>query len=95
MENTNDKFNLSSAQLCEIINDAFELGKTYATDELDSCRSINTRKVPTYTNADKWNEFIEKNGGHTLHSGEAKFEILYEHVQNIICERFSRTVAFD
>ena len=96
MGNTNNnKFNLTAAQLCDIIDDAFELGKTYATDELDSCRTMNTRNVPVYTDADKWNAFIEKNGGHTLHSGDAKSEMLFKHLENIIRERFSQTVAFD
>jgi len=96
MANTdNNKFNLTAAQLCDIIDDAFELGKTYATDELESCRPMCTRHVPVYKNANEWNAFIELNGGYTFHSGDAKADILFKHLHDIIRDRFSRTVAFD
>lgn len=93
--NNNDRFNVTAEQLCNIIDDAFELGKTYATDELESCRPMNTRHVPVYTNADEWNAFIEKNNGHTFHSGDAKADILWKHLQHILRDRFAQTVAFD
>ena len=93
--NNNERFNLTVEQLCDIIDDAFRLGKIYATDELQTINSTVTRNVPVFENDVEWNKFIEERGGYTLHSGDAKADILFKHLQNVFRERFAQTVNFD
>lgn len=93
--NNNDRFNVTVEQLCDIIDDAFRLGKVYATDELHTTGGTSTRNVPVFENDVQWNNFIEGRGGYTLHSGDAKAEILFKHLQNTIRDRFTQQLAFD
>ena len=78
------KVTLTPAELSDMIDDAFALGKVYAADEL---QSAGFDKVPslkgsglhaTQTFLDTWGKWIEKNGGNSLNSGDAKLDILWE-----------------
>lgn len=90
-----EKFNLTAQQLADIIDDAFSLGKIYATDELQTTSNTSTQNVPVFEDEDQWNKFIEGRGGHTLHSGDAKADMLFKHLQNQIRDRLARTIGFD
>ena len=76
------KFKLTAQQIADIIDDAFRLGKVYATDELQTTSGTSTRNTPVFENDDQWNKFIEERGGHALHSGDAKADILFRHLQS-------------
>lgn len=90
-----DTFTLTTAQLIDIIDDAFALGKTYATDELATISPISTDKVPVCRGRGAWHEFIESNGGHTLHSGDAKGSLLFNNLNQFLHDRFVSTLDFD
>lgn len=91
--NTMDNFTLTTEQLSDIIDQAFRLGKIYASDELNSCRDI--KRVPVFEEDNQWNAYIEDNNGITLHSGDAKADILFEALKDQIRIRFHQTVDFD
>jgi hypothetical protein len=88
------KFKLTAQQIADIIDDAFRLGKTYATDELNTTSGTSSQ-VPVFENEDQWNKFIEGRDGQTLHSGDAKADILFKHLQSEIRDRFAQTIDFD
>ena len=91
-------FELTAQELADIIDRAFNLGKTYATDELHSTAItviVKDQGIPVWKSEAEWTEFIESNGGHTLHSGRAKEELLYNAVKHILRERFAETICFD
>ena len=91
-----DKFNLTTEQLSCLIDKAFELGKIYATDELNSCAPFpKGLKVPVFRNEEQWEEFIEKSNGLTFDSRDAKTDILFEALTNQIRTRFNQTVKFN
>lgn len=74
-----NKVTLTPAEISDMIDRAFKLGKTYATDELASIAPISTDKVPVCRGHHAaWHEFIESNGGVLLNAGDAKLEILWE-----------------
>ncbi|QDP46920.1 MAG: hypothetical protein Unbinned1529contig1001_35 [Prokaryotic dsDNA virus sp.] len=73
-------FTLTTEELISLVDDAFDLGALYVTDEISTMVPCMTSRVPRHDIGPKgWNEFIESNGGHTLHSGDAKGEILFRH----------------
>ncbi len=91
-------FELTGQQLADIIDKAFNMGKVYATDELNSTAIeviVEDKGIPVWKSEAEWNEFIESNGGHTLHSGRAKEELLYNAVKHILRERFAEIICFD
>jgi hypothetical protein len=73
---TMTKVTLTPAELSDIIDQAFALGKIYAIDEINST----DMEVPSPRNvsADAFNTWIENRGGHSLNSGDAKLDILWE-----------------
>jgi hypothetical protein len=72
---------ITTEALMEAVQAAFELGKYYAADELDSC-GIKTPfvKFKAGQTADQreviWESWIESRGGLNLHSGDAKTDIV-------------------
>ena len=93
-------FELTGQQLADLIDKAFNLGKVYATDELNTTAIKATTvslptSIPVWKSEAEWTEFIESNGGHTLYSGLAKEELLYNAVKHIIRERFAEIICFD
>lgn len=95
MSNKNNTYELTAVQLCDLIDDAFALGKLYATDELNTCRWVNSSRVPVCDSNEKWEAFIDANGGHNLHSGDAKAEMLFRHLTEVIKEKVTQTFYFD
>ena len=93
MKKQTHTFTLTTEQLSDIIDRSFVLGKIYASDELNSCRDI--EGVPVFENNNQWDAFIEDKNGITLHSGDAKADILFEALKDHIRIRFQQTVAFD
>lgn len=77
------KIEIDIHKLNDAIEAAFKLGKIYAADEIASTGV----KTPNVVNSDemwsdKWNDWIERKGGHGLHSGEAKKDIMTELVMS-------------
>jgi hypothetical protein len=72
---------ITTEALMEAVQAAFELGKYYAADELDSC-GIDTpiKKFKGGQSAHEreglWLSWIESRGGLNLHSGDAKTDIV-------------------
>lgn len=72
---------ITTEALMQAVQAAFELGKTYAADELDSC-GIDTpaTKFKGGQSADEreviWESWVESRGGLNLHSGDAKTDIV-------------------
>lgn len=96
-----DTFTLTPQQLADLVDKAFDLGKVYATDELNTLPIgffANTA-TPVYkrngSTADAWTKFLDKNGGHGLHSGDAKADVLFDFLKDAIREKFHATVDFD
>ena len=85
---------ITTEQLSDIIDAAFEVGKAYAIDELSSCRPMSTADVHVVAE-DKWSEFIESNGGQTLHSGHAKKDIVVRYLFNNILKNEDIDFDFD
>lgn len=80
---TMTKVTLTPAELSDIIDEAFALGKLYSADEL---QSAGFDRVPSATGSgshamqkflDTWGRWIEQNGGDSLNSGDAKLDILW------------------
>ncbi len=88
------KVSLTPAELSDIIDKAFDLGKTYATDELASIAPISTEKVPSCVRNWEWNEFIESNGGVLLNSGDAKLDILWESCAMVMRESLKDVISY-
>jgi len=102
MENTNTQtmtYTFTPQQLADLIDDAFDLGKVYATDELNTLPAgffANTTTAVYKRNdstADCWTRFLDDNGGHGLHSGDAKLDLLTKHLVNHL--RDNLDVDFD
>lgn len=95
------KYTLTPQQLADIIDDAFELGKRYATDELNTLRPgfFHKTRTPIYKDgnetANDWNEMLDLNGGHGLHSGDAKMDILMKHLESHMRGEISEHAQFD
>jgi hypothetical protein len=75
------KISVDINKLNEAIEAAFNLGKIYAADEI---ASTGTKTPPIISGEPlrKWDAWIESKGGHTLHSGDAKREIMTELVMS-------------
>jgi len=71
------KIQVDIHKLNEAIEAAFNLGKVYAADEM---ASTGTKTPPIIAGAPlrEWDAWIESHGGITLHSGDAKREIMTE-----------------
>jgi len=94
MINTMTKVTLTPAELSEVIDKAFLLGKVYCIDEL---HSAGFEAPPLYMNdksAVAWNNRIEKEGGHILNSGEAKMDILYEACKEAFREELRKVTSY-
>ena len=77
------KVTLTPAELSDIIDQSFALGKVYSADEL---QSAGFDKVPSMQGngahamqkfLSTWGNWIEQNGGDSLNSGDAKLDILW------------------
>lgn len=88
-------YKLTPQQLADLIDEAFNLGKVYATDELNTTALDATTMIPVWKSEAQWTEFIESNGGHTLHSGDAKLEMLFELLKPVLRDQFGQIVCFD
>jgi hypothetical protein len=98
MMNNITTYKLTPQQLADLIDEAFNLGKVYATDELNSTAIeiiVEDKGIPVWKSEAEWNEFIESNGGHTLHSGEAKLDLLFELLKPVLRDQFGQIVCFD
>ena len=72
----NIKVTLTPSELSDIIDLAFDLGKIYASDELESTGAkVFPRRGGEGLKG--WDEYIEENGGVCLNSGDAKLDILW------------------
>ena len=78
------KVTLTPAQLSELIDKAFALGKVYAADELQSAgyHSIPTKRAGGLLEEEsfrlRFDEHVTDRGGNTLNSGDAKLDLLWE-----------------
>ena len=84
-------YKLTPQQLADLIDEAFNLGKVYATDELNSMMP----RIPVWKSEAEWNLFLEVNGCHSLHSGEAKLDLLFELLKPALRDQFGQIVCFD
>lgn len=68
---------ITTEALMEAVQAAFELGKYYAADELESC-GVETplRKSKGLKDDVAWETWVETRGGLNLHSGDAKTDIV-------------------
>jgi len=73
------KIQVDIHKLNDAIEAAFNMGKLYAADEM-ATTGIKTPIIPHNDPMwlDRWNDWIESKGGHGLHAGEAKREIMTE-----------------
>lgn len=77
-------YKLTPAELSNIIDQAFHLGKTYAADELSSAGydTIPCQNAGGFLEQEsfrqKWKQHIEERGGNTLNSGDAKLDIMFD-----------------
>ena len=72
------KVTLTPAEVSEIIDQAFALGKVYATDELAFAPNFNTKDLIVYRDDKTWTSFLEAIGGTGLNAGDAKLDILWQ-----------------
>lgn len=79
---------LTPAQITDLVEDAFNLGKLYAADELESCGSIVPRIVRGDDPLENWQPFLESRGGVSLHSGDAKTDLVLRHLQQNLRDVF-------
>lgn len=88
------KVTLTPSELSDLIDRAFDLGKSYATDEIASIAPISTQKVPLCVGTGEWEEFIESNGGVLLNSGDAKLDILWESCAMVMRESLKDVISY-
>jgi len=91
-------YSFTPQQLADLIDDAFDMGKRYATEELNSVPDGTFKgQTPVYkhdnTTADYWTRLIEQMGGHGLSSIDAKRDMLSRHLAAVICN--TADVQFD
>jgi hypothetical protein len=71
---------ITTEALMEAVQAAFELGKYYAADELDSCGIDTPLRKAKDLSGNKfevaWETWVESRGGLNLHSGDAKTDIV-------------------
>lgn len=89
-------YSFTPQQLADLIDDAFELGKVYATDELNTLPAgfFANKQTAVYKTHESWTQWLDKNGGHGLHSGDAKLDMLARHLSNRLRESLSEEVDF-
>jgi|DEB0MinimDraft_6_1074348.scaffolds.fasta_scaffold00094_13 hypothetical protein len=94
-------YTLTPQQLADIIDDAFDLGKRYATDELNTLRPgfFAKTRTPIYKDgeetADDWTNFLDRNGGLGLDSQEAKLDILLKNLKDQMREELRKLTDFE
>lgn len=84
---------LTPAQLTDLVEDAFNLGKRYTIDELNDCglnviipRNDTVRTSRGWVN--KYEAFVECSGGLNLYSGDAKTDLILRHANESLREVF-------
>ena len=94
-------YTLTPQQLADIIDDAFDLGKRYATDELNTLPSgfFSKTRTPIYKDgaetADDWTKMLDENGGHGLDSQEAKLDVLMKNLKDQMRAELSKLTDFE
>jgi len=79
---------LTPAQITDLVEDAFNLGKLYAADELESCGAVVPRIVAGEDPLKNWQPFLESRGGVSLHSGDAKTDLILRHANQSLRDVF-------
>jgi len=79
---------LTPAQITDLVEDAFNLGKVYAADEIESCGSVVPRIVAGEDPLKNWQQFLDSRGGVALHSGDAKTDLILRHANASLREVF-------
>ncbi len=79
---------LTPAQITDLVEDAFNLGKVYAADELESCGAVVPRIVPGEDPLKNWQPFLDSRGGVALHGGDAKTDLILRHLQQNLRDVF-------
>ena len=79
---------LTAAQITDLVEDAFNLGKVYAADELVSCGSVVPHIVAGEDPLKNWQPFLDLRGGVALHSGDAKTDLILRHATPSLREVF-------
>lgn len=87
------KITITIADLSDLIDSAFALGKTYATHEISSMRNVDFETPKPDT--PEYYDFIEGNGGDTLYSGDAKTDIAWKYVSKSMRKDFYASIDFD
>lgn len=82
---------LTMEQISDIVDQSFELGKSYAVQEIESTGA----NVCTYTTEHAWGKYIESKGGYTFHSGDAKKDLVVRVLQERILGAFRDKIQFD
>lgn len=91
---------LTPAQLSDIIDQAFALGKVYAADELYTAdyRTVPRKKAGGMLEQEsfrlRWDKHIQERGGETLNSGEAKLDILFEACAKPMRAELSKVISY-
>ena len=91
---------LTPAQLSNIIDQAFALGKVYAADELKSAgySTVPTKKAGGFLEDESfrlsWNLHIEERGGNTLNSGDAKLDLMFDAVAKHMREDLKQFISY-
>ena len=91
---------LTPAQIGDMIDEAFNLGKIYAADELQSAgySTVPTRKAGGVLEDEAfrltWNQHIQERGGNTLNSGDAKLDILFDAVVRHMREDLKQFISY-
>jgi hypothetical protein len=88
-------YSFTPQQLADLMDDAFDMGKRYATDELNTLPGFfaKTSHTPQFISGASWNSFLNRNGGHGLSSIDAKRDLLARHLVRVICN--STDVQFE
>ena len=82
------RYELTPEQITNLVEDAFNLGKIYAADELESCGSVVPRIISGEDPLQNWQPFLDGRGGVALHSGDAKTDLIMRHLQPTLRDVF-------
>ena len=87
----NIKVTLTPTELGDIIDRAFNLGKMYAADELETTDELD---LPAIMEPKDWDDWVQSHGGQTLNSGAAKHDILWEAVVMTLREALKDAIEY-
>lgn len=90
------KITITLEELSDIIDSSFDLGKTYATDEISTMSNVHSVDIPVFiTGSRKFQDFIEKNDGQTYSAREAKKGIAWKCVGASLKKALNSEINFD